>query len=47
MSYRSEKLVHPKDLVPQDDQPIAIVIGAMAHGQVLFLLNLLNAVKKF
>jgi len=33
-SFSCEKLIHPKELVPTDDFPIAIVIGAMAHGQV-------------
>ncbi|RWS06471.1 ribosomal RNA small subunit methyltransferase NEP1-like protein [Dinothrombium tinctorium] len=32
-SFQSKKLVHPKDLVPTDENPVAIVIGAMAHGQ--------------
>lgn len=32
-SYNSEKVVHPRDLVPADD-PIVIVVGAMAHGKV-------------
>ena len=31
-SFQSEKLVHPKELVPEDDSPVVIVIGAMAHG---------------
>ncbi|RWS26637.1 C2 factor (C2F)-like protein [Leptotrombidium deliense] len=33
-TFQSKNLVHPKDLVPSDDSPVAIVIGAMAHGQV-------------
>ncbi|XP_015925720.1 ribosomal RNA small subunit methyltransferase NEP1 [Parasteatoda tepidariorum] len=32
-SFSSEKIVHPRDLVPPDE-PIVIVVGAMAHGQV-------------
>lgn len=33
-SFQSEKLLHPKELVPDDDSPVVIVIGAMAHGAV-------------
>ena len=33
-SFSSEKVVPPKDLVPANE-PIAIVIGAVAHGQVV------------
>ncbi|CAG2104318.1 unnamed protein product [Medioppia subpectinata] len=33
-SFKADKLVHPRELVPTDDAPIAIVIGAMAHGAV-------------
>lgn len=32
-SFSSEKLIKPKDIVPKDE-PIAIIVGAMAHGQV-------------
>lgn len=32
-SFSSSKLVNPKDIIPKDE-PIAIVVGAMAHGQV-------------
>lgn len=32
-SFSSSKLTKPADLVPADE-PIVIVIGAMAHGQV-------------
>lgn len=32
-SFHSEKLIHPKKLVPED-KPIVIVVGAMAHGQI-------------
>ncbi|PRD24498.1 UNVERIFIED_CONTAM: Ribosomal RNA small subunit methyltransferase NEP1 [Trichonephila clavipes] len=33
MSFSAEKCVNARELVPQDN-PIVIVIGAMAHGQV-------------
>ncbi|OTF80080.1 ribosomal RNA small subunit methyltransferase NEP1-like protein [Euroglyphus maynei] len=33
-SYKCSNLIHPKELVPKDDQPLAIVIGSMAHGNV-------------
>lgn len=32
-SYTATKVVNPRELVPAED-PIAIVIGAMAHGKV-------------
>lgn len=33
MSFSAQKVIHPRELVPADE-PIAIVVGAMAHGQV-------------
>lgn len=36
-SYSSDKFVKPKDLVPENE-PIVFVIGAMAHGQVRFII---------
>lgn len=33
MSFNSNKVQNPRELVPSEE-PIAIVIGAMAHGQV-------------
>lgn len=39
-SFSSSKLTKPADLVPADE-PIVIVIGAMAHGQVMIEMNLL------
>lgn len=33
MSFSSKEVKNARDLVPADE-PIAIVIGAMAHGQV-------------
>ncbi len=36
-TYQSKNLVHPRELVPSDESPIAIVIGGMAHGSVLTL----------
>lgn len=34
MTFQSKNLLKPVELVPKDDEPIAVVIGAMAHGQV-------------
>lgn len=42
-SYNAEKVVHPRNLVPADD-PIVIVVGAMAHGKVC---NIPNTLKGF
>ena len=36
MSFASAEKKKPSELVPADD-PIAVVIGAMAHGQVDYL----------
>lgn len=33
MSFSANKVQNPRELVPADE-PIAIVVGAMAHGQV-------------
>ncbi|XP_015787869.1 ribosomal RNA small subunit methyltransferase NEP1 [Tetranychus urticae] len=33
-SFSCKKLVHCKELVPTDESPLVVVIGAMAHGQV-------------
>ncbi|XP_012059258.1 PREDICTED: ribosomal RNA small subunit methyltransferase NEP1-like [Atta cephalotes] len=33
MSFNARKVLNPRNLVPTED-PIAIVVGAMAHGQV-------------
>ncbi|XP_011500345.1 PREDICTED: ribosomal RNA small subunit methyltransferase NEP1 [Ceratosolen solmsi marchali] len=33
MSFSSNKMMHPRDFVPENE-PIAIIVGAMAHGQV-------------
>ena len=35
-SFQAPKLTDPKELVPKDESPIVIVIGAMAHGSVSF-----------
>lgn len=35
MSFNGNKVQKPQELVPSDE-PIAIVVGAMAHGQVSF-----------
>jgi rRNA small subunit pseudouridine methyltransferase Nep1 len=32
-SFSAKKPINPKEIVPSND-PIAIVVGAMAHGQV-------------
>lgn len=37
-SLQAEKLIHPKELVPEDESPIALVIGAMAHGSVCIII---------
>lgn len=34
MSLHADKLVRPRELVPETDEPIVVVIGAMAHGSV-------------
>lgn len=34
MSFNGNKVTKCKELVPDNDDPVAIVIGAMAHGQV-------------
>jgi len=31
-SFQAEKLVHPRELVPEEDRPVVVVIGAQAHG---------------
>lgn len=33
MSFSSKAVQNPRELVPEEE-PIAIVVGAMAHGQV-------------
>lgn len=33
MSFNTKKVVNPRELV-SSEEPIAIVVGAMAHGQV-------------
>jgi len=35
MSFNASEVLNPRELVPAED-PIAIVIGAMAHGQVSY-----------
>lgn len=34
MSYSAKSVVKPIDLVPNHDDPIVLIIGAMAHGKV-------------
>lgn len=34
MSFSSNKVENCRELVPKSEEPIAIVIGAMAHGKV-------------
>lgn len=34
MSYSSKKVESCRELVPKEDQPIALVVGAFAHGNV-------------
>lgn len=37
MSFSANKVLHPREFVPSED-PIAIVVGAMAHGQVNYII---------
>ena len=41
-SFSANKAVNPRDLVPSED-PIAIVIGAVAHGKASIYKNKINA----
>lgn len=34
MSVSAKSIVNPRDLVPKGNEPIVIIIGAMAHGKV-------------
>lgn len=34
MSFSSKKVLNCRELVPKTDEPIAFVIGAMAHGKI-------------
>lgn len=34
MSFSSKQVQNCRELVPTDEEPIAIVIGAMAHGKI-------------
>lgn len=34
MSFTANKVTNCRELVPNTEEPIAIVVGAMAHGQV-------------
>lgn len=46
MTYNAEKCVKPSELVPLDDKPIAIVVGAIATGSVcLYLLPSLSLIR--
>lgn len=33
-SFSAKRVVNPRDIVPENE-PIAIIVGAMAHGQVI------------
>lgn len=35
MSFNAKKVINPRELVPSDT-PAAIIVGAMAHGQVSY-----------
>lgn len=35
-SFSAEKVINPREIVPNDD-PITIVVGAFARGQVFFM----------
>lgn len=34
MSLTGKLVDHPRELVPKEDEPVALVIGAFAHGNV-------------
>lgn len=34
MSFNANKIQNPRELVPSEE-PIVVVVGAMAHGQVM------------
>lgn len=34
MSFSASEVKHPRELVPKVDEPIALVVGAFAHGQL-------------
>lgn len=34
MSFSSTKVENCRELVPKEEEPIALIIGAMAHGKV-------------
>jgi rRNA small subunit pseudouridine methyltransferase Nep1 len=40
MSYGAEKIVKAADLVPKDEEPICLIIGAIAKGEFLTQLSL-------
>lgn len=40
-SFASDKIIRPSELVPADD-PIVIVVGAMAHGKVSIICYLIK-----
>ncbi|CAL4067296.1 unnamed protein product, partial [Meganyctiphanes norvegica] len=33
-SFQAERLVHPRELVPEKEEPMVVVLGSMAHGKV-------------
>ncbi|XP_055640777.1 ribosomal RNA small subunit methyltransferase NEP1 [Toxorhynchites rutilus septentrionalis] len=34
MSFSASKVEHPRELVPKKDEPLALVVGAFAHGSL-------------
>uniref|UniRef100_A0A1Q3EZJ1 18S rRNA (pseudouridine-N1)-methyltransferase n=1 Tax=Culex tarsalis TaxID=7177 RepID=A0A1Q3EZJ1_CULTA len=34
MSFSASKVEHPRELVPKQDEPVALVVGAFAHGSL-------------
>lgn len=34
MSVSADKISNPRDLVPKGNEPIVMIIGAMAHGKI-------------
>lgn len=43
MSWKADKLVRPSEIVP-NDEPIVVIIGAMAHGSVFLFYKSLTLI---
>lgn len=46
MSFSAKEVKNPRDLVPSNE-PIAIIVGAMAHGQVSLFFFFLEKIYSF